>query len=105
MVNKSPRLSSAGFFFSAPQSCRFRILSLRRRPSKLVITLRKNSIDKQKHVGSVGSVGSICKDCCFIRIISLGVNQQSPVLNQQTLFSCWFSGKDLQASQKRALVQ
>ncbi|HGT8828334.1 hypothetical protein, partial [Escherichia coli] len=47
-------------------------------------------IDKQKGVGSVGSVGSICKDRCFYCVFSeilnqhqLILNQHSPALNQQ----------------------
>ncbi|EOT9297763.1 hypothetical protein ACKW7G_005072, partial [Escherichia coli] len=46
--------------------------------------------DKQKGVGSVGSVGSICKDRCFYCVFSeilnqhqLILNQHSPALNQQ----------------------
>lgn len=32
---------------------------------------------------SVGSVGSICKDHCFVRFIYEKVNQHNPELNQQ----------------------
>lgn len=44
----------------------------------------------RKCVSSVGSVGSICKDDCFIKFYFQKVNQQQAVLNQQTGFSCWF---------------
>ncbi len=36
-----------------------------------------------KTCSSVGSVGSICKDSCFVRFILEKVNQHSPQLNQQ----------------------
>ena len=36
-----------------------------------------------KSVSSVGSVGSICKDDCFLKDYCKKVNQHTPLLNQQ----------------------